>query len=207
MKRLFILLMLCLCLGLVFAHQPRLPDEHTVHVERPEVSQAFYAELKGEPDHYEIDADQEFDLYVGLSVPDLQGIDKDVSAEISKDGEILAVLDGENVEWTPFFESFAGDDYFSGPDFKQRAPAGHYEIEVYSPDNQGKYVLAVGETEAFTFTDTVETLLLLPSLKQDFFEKPVYTAYFNIMGLFLLVPIILLALIIAVIYWYWKRVK
>ena len=150
-------------------------------------------------------------------MPNVENIDKDVSVEVSKDNEFYYLLDGLNFEWQAFYEEFAGDDYFKGPELSAEeegglpqgveAEAGVYTLKVFSPDNQGKYVLAVGEREAFTFTDTVETLLLLPSLKQDFFEKPAYTAYFNIMGLLLLVPLALLAIIIVVIYWYWKRAK
>jgi len=38
--------------AVAFAHQPRLVESDFTLIESPEVSQAFYAELKGKPDYY-----------------------------------------------------------------------------------------------------------------------------------------------------------
>jgi len=84
-------LLLSLLIGLFivttvsFGHQPRIVSEEVTQIENPEVSQAFYAELKGKPDYYQIKSEEPFKLYVGILVPDLEGIDKDVSAEISRE--------------------------------------------------------------------------------------------------------------------------
>ena len=108
--------MLFLTGAMVLAHQPRLAESNFIEVENPGISQAFYGELTGEPVHYKIESSEPFSLYVGVLVPDIPNIDKDVSAEIylNKNGqkELLALLDGLNHDWPVYYEEFAGDDYF-----------------------------------------------------------------------------------------------
>jgi predicted membrane protein len=58
----FCFLAAMLLLGISFAHQPRLVSQTAgekpvaIQVQNPEISQAFYGELKGSVDTYEIDA-------------------------------------------------------------------------------------------------------------------------------------------------------
>ncbi|MBM3295914.1 MAG: hypothetical protein FJY82_15575 [Candidatus Aminicenantes bacterium] len=131
-----------------------------------------------------------FRLYVNVLVPDLAGIDKDVSAEIFRENEELGnsilKLDGPSFSWKPFFEPFAGDRYFMGPEEDRDIEAGTYWIRVTSPDNAGKYVLAVGKKESFPPGKILKTIALLPKLKKDFFEKSPFTAFWNLSGAFLL---------------------
>jgi len=111
------------------------------------------------------------------------------------------------VDWTYFFEEFGGDGYYQGPEFKEEVEKGEYQIEVFSPDNQGKYVLAVGEKEEFPLDETINTLLLLPSLKKNFFNKPPLTAYFNLIGLFLFVPLVILLAISLGFFFFFRKKK
>lgn len=189
-----------------WAHQPRIVSQETVQVENPEVSQAFYGELKGKSVNFEINSDTPFILYLNLLVPDLPGIDKDVSARVYFNEEEIFFLDGTNFDWTSFFEEFAGDDYFKGPEVEKEVKQGKYLVEVFSPDNQGKYVLAIGKKEEFPPGETVKTIFLLPQLKRDFFNKSPFTAFFNLIGLFLLIPIIIL-LVLSLLILKWKRTK
>jgi len=190
------LLLVCLLLAVgptALAHLPRLvTGDQAVKVQDPEVSQAFYARLRGNPAVYEIRAPGEFLLYVNLLVPDVPGIATDISARVIRVGEdggetILSFLDGENSRWEPFFEPFAGDRYLIGPEFERTVLSGHYRIEVFNPQNTGKYVLAVGKREAFTPAETLHTIKTLPALKRDFFGKSPLTAFFNLVGLFMLI--------------------
>jgi hypothetical protein len=196
---------------LVLAHQPRLAESNFIEVQNPEISQAFYGELRGEPVYYKIESSEPFNLYVGILVPDVPNIDKDVSAEIyiEKDGqkELLALLDGLNHDWPAYYEEFAGDDYFWGPEFEaqnadgftpkgRKVEAGVYLVKVFSPDNQGKYVFVVGEKEEFPAGEIINTIKVLPKLKSDFFGKSAWSAFFNRIGLFLIIP---LAIIVAVL--------
>ena len=196
---------------LVLAHQPRLAESNFIEVENPEISQAFYGELKGEPIYYKIESSEPFSLYVGILVPDVPNIDKDVSAEIylEKDGqkELVALLDGLNHDWPTFYEEFAGDSYFWGPEFKaegaegfmpkgKEVEAGVYSVKVFSSDNQGKYVFVVGEKEEFPAGEIINTIKVLPKLKSDFFGKSAWSAFFNRIGFYLIIP---LALVVAIL--------
>ncbi|MHC5137821.1 MAG: hypothetical protein ACYSN7_04625 [Planctomycetota bacterium] len=179
-------IVLPLLLPPVFAHQPRLVGTETVvHVSLPEISKAYYGSLSGTPVTYHIEAAEPFRLYVNTLVPVMEGIEKDVSATILKQGTVVAHLDASGHDWETFHEPFAGDDYYRGPEYVSMQDAGSYEIQVSSPDNQGKYVLAVGDVEAFPLPELIKTYAVLPRLKSEFFEKSPFSAYNNIMGIFL----------------------
>ncbi len=199
MKRsILIIILLIFAPFAVLAHQPRMVyTSGETLVEDPEISQAFYGELKGEPAYYKIEAKAPFHLYVGMLSPDIPGADKDFSADISKDKEPFAYLDGQEHDWDPFYEHFGGDNYYKGPELDRETQAGVYEIKVESPDNEGKYVIAIGKKEAFPFGEAVHAILLMPALKMDFFNKSPYTAFFNLIGLFLLVVLVILSLALS----------
>lgn len=198
----FIIIVLSLSFFPAHAHQPRLVgDQKSIAVESPEISKAYYGYLKGAPAKYVISSDSPFPLYVNILVPAIKGVTLDFSARVSRDGKLLALLDGTKYEWKKFYEEFGGDDYFMGPEYSKDVPAGNYEIVVYNPGNSGKYVLAIGEKESFTPAETLKTLLLLPRLKLYFHKSPL-TAYFNKIGLFMApLILILLAMILALIIW------
>lgn len=176
-----------------FAHQPRLVgDRPSIMVSDPEISQAFYARLNGNPQTYYIRSEAPLRLYVNLLVPDIPGIETDYEAAIFRetDGkeELLARLDGKAYAWRPFYEPFGGDRYLLGPEYDEPVPAGSYTVVVTSPDNAGKYVLAVGKIERFPPKEMARTIVALPKLKKYFGKSP-WTAYFNLSGAFLLVTV------------------
>ena len=206
------------------AHQPRIVSGELTQIENPEVSQAFYGELKGKPDYYQIKSGDPFSLYVGVLVPELEGIGKDVSVEIRKEhehdeeepepehekNETLFLLDGLEHEWTYYYEEFGGDSYYKGPELRSNpdeealprgvdVDEGTYTIKVFSPDNEGKYVLVVGEREEFPLNEIVNTLFVLPTLKAQFFGKSPWTAYFNLIGLFFLIFVLVVVGIVVLI--------
>ncbi len=199
------------------AHQPRFVREaKNIEVQNPDISQAFYGEFTGEPVVYEIKAEKSFELYIGLLVPDLSGIKKDVSAQVilqSETGEKeILNLDGQNYKWTKFFEEFAGDDYWQGPEGrKEDAEPGTYIVTVSRPGNFGKYVLAIGETESFPPGETIKTLWTLPALKKDFFNKSPWSAFNNkigkYLGGFVLVLVIFVVAAVVIIKKITRRIK
>jgi len=198
--------------GSVLAHQPRIvSEEGIIQIKNPEISQAFYGELKGKAVDFEIDSDQPFKFYAGLLVPDLPDIRKDISAGVSLVGEggkkFLFFLNGENYKWTYFYEEFAGDTYYKGPEVRADLEKGKYIIEVFSGDNLGKYVLAVGEKEEFPVNETFNTLKILPRLKKDFFGKSLFTAFFNKIGLFIFLPLIIILAVVIFLFFLVKYIK
>ncbi|MCX6089998.1 MAG: DUF2892 domain-containing protein [Candidatus Atribacteria bacterium] len=174
--------------GRALAHQPRIVKGNFVEITNPEVSQAFYGELPGAQVEYRINSDREFRLYVGILVPDIPDVRKDIAAEIYrvKDGgkETVALLDGSQFEWTPFYEDFAKDSYFWGPEYKaddsqkgvelkgRLVPSGDYHIKVFSPTNQGKYSLVVGDLEEFPLKEIINAMTTVPQVKLKFFGEP-----------------------------------
>ncbi|UCC92052.1 MAG: hypothetical protein JSV39_02210 [Candidatus Aenigmatarchaeota archaeon] len=188
---------------LVSAHQPRLVSGDVVMIRNPEISQAFYGELKGVHDHYNIIEEEGFELYVSILVPDLPGIGKDVSVAIEPideiDNNFIYFLNGTDFQWERYYEEFGGDWYYQGPDIKANVGPGGYDIHVMSTDNLGKYVLVVGEIESFPIDEIINTIFTMPALKQDFFEKPAYTAFFNLIGLFIFGPVILVLIILVLV--------
>lgn len=176
------------------AHQVRLVEGHDTTVKRPDISQAFYAVLDGSPHTYNIHTQEELLVYVGLLVPDLPAIEKGFCVEVFSDGpgegSLLLRLDGERSTWSPFFEPFAGDRYWKGPEAETTVSPGSYTVRVSGINNRGKYVLAIGKEEGFSLSDIVHTVRVLPALKRDFFDKSPLTAYINLVGLFMLLGLL-----------------
>ena len=187
------LALFALAAGSAFAHQPRLViDRPEIVVRDPEISQAFYARLAGDPQTYHIRSEAPLRLYLNLLVPDIAGGETDYEAAIYRESggtaELLARLEGKSHSWRPFFEPFGGDRYLVGPEYDGQVPAGDYTVVVTSPDNTGKYVLAVGRIEKFPPGAMARTIVTLPKLKRYFGKSP-WTAFFNLTGAFLAVTI------------------
>ncbi|MDD4151867.1 MAG: hypothetical protein PHR68_04595, partial [Candidatus Gracilibacteria bacterium] len=60
----------------------RIVSEELTTVANPEISQVFYGEFKGSADVFKIESKEPFDLYMNVSIPDVEGARKDVLAEI-----------------------------------------------------------------------------------------------------------------------------
>jgi len=201
-KTLLVLAFLVMVLlpSITSAHQPRIVTSSPTVVIFPEVSKAYYDTLSGEPAIYTITADKPFALYVGLLVPDIADQKKDISAVVLKDGKEVALLSDISFEWKPYFEKFGHDSYFKGPEYKAQAEAGTYEIRVWSSNNDSKYSLVIGETEAFGFKDTLSTLSVIPELKKDFFNKSPIDFILSPLGFGYVISMFLLAFIFGFTY-------
>ncbi|MGD0576989.1 MAG: hypothetical protein ABSA74_02875, partial [Candidatus Staskawiczbacteria bacterium] len=154
-KILYIFIFLFLAVaGSASAHQVRVVylQQGNVQISNPEVSQAFYDELKGKPRDYFITSPQGFDLNINLLVPEIANRDGRYSATIfSENGgeQQIAELDGGSADWNEYYEPMGRDYYLQGPSLENQLAAGKYKIEVFSKDNQGKYVLVVGQKEVY----------------------------------------------------------
>lgn len=192
MRRIIIFLFILFFAFGAFAHQPRIVSEKLTEIKNPDISQAFYGKLTGEPSFYEIKSEEPFNLYVGITVPRAGEIREDFLIEISKDGKILEVLDGKTYEWVEFYEEFGRDYYFNGPEFQEDVEAGDYKIKVSNPDNLGNYVLVIGAKEEFPINEVINVYKTLPKIKAEFFNKSPADAFLNIFSLFLLIFVIII---------------
>jgi hypothetical protein len=185
------------------AHQPRLVSGDQVIVDDAEVSKAYYDMLTGTPRIYIIDSQKPFSLYLNLLVPKSSNPDGRYSAnvyEINAGKKVeLARLNAGDVQWTEFYEEYGGDYYLKGPECKKTLPGGRYEIEVYSADNLGKYVIAIGEKEEFPPIEIVKTFLILPVLKVQFFQYPTAILLSSTIGIAWLIIIAILLLVIGLV--------
>ena len=192
------LVMVLVGVNAVWGHQPRivyrsqLTQANPMKINKPEVSQAFYGELRGQAEYYTMSSPQGFDLYVQVLSPQIAGADKDFIVEVIRADQLVAELKGGDYGWKGFYEPFGGDDYWQGPEFEQKGAQGDYSIKVYSPDNMGKYVLVVGRVESFPFGEAVKAIVAMPRLK-IYFGKSVWVSFINYIGLFLLVLLVFLA--------------
>lgn len=210
----------------VSAHQPRIVNQIyatetvPIHVEEPEISKAYYGDLKGAPEYYRVVSKEPFRLYVGVLVPAINGADTNVSAQVLKDftnGEILHELKAEEADWDEWYEEHAGDTYRTGPELSTGMSMSHprgvemeegtYYIKVFSPDNNGKYVLAIGDQEAFPFSEIVKTILTLPKLKVYFGKTPLAAFTTPTSLMFLAIALVPIVLVGGGVYWWWRRVK
>ena len=197
MNKLSLLLISFLFLAVFFtvpggasAHQPRLiyTQSGDINIVNPELSQAFYDELKGVPRDYFIDSSKDFELYLNLLVPDPENRKGRYSVDVfsltdgKPDLEVTSI-DGTTFDWTEYYESFARDYYLKGPEFTQQVPAGKYKIEIYSKSNQGKYVLAVGKKESFDIQSILNIYWQVPLLKVSFFKTSVLQFFLTPFGI------------------------
>lgn len=196
----------------VLAYNPRIvsPDVFETPIINPEISQAFYGELIGAQQVFRINSDKPFKLEVNILVPDLPGIGKDKTVEVvtvkeNGQGERLFLIGGRKAEWKKYHGESAGDDYWQGPTEKREVGAGQYIIRVSSPNYLGKYCLVIGGQEKFSPSEIINTIKILPQIKKDFFLQPVWSAFFNRIGLLIFGPVALIIVVIILSFVAYKK--
>jgi len=183
-----------------WAHQPVIVEKEPIEINNPEISRAFYDTLPGKPRLYLINSNKDFELYVNLLVPKNTNLNGRYSARVYKlnkqESKLLKEINGNAVPWKEFFEPFGRDTYLKGPEFRDKLPAGIYQIEVFNADNQGKYVLAVGEKESFGPKEIAQVYWVIPKLKLNFFHSSIWSFFITPFGIVLIFGAAILVLII-----------
>jgi len=149
----------------VHAHQPKLinysPTIESPHkVFFPEISKAYYSKLTGQPHYYVINSEDDFLFYTSILSPKINEEPSRFSLEVlDGDQNIVYKVDGLDFEWTAWYEPYARDWYWKGPEIGVESgkefqtsftiDAGTYYIKVFNESNTGHYSLAVGEAEFF----------------------------------------------------------
>lgn len=154
----------------VISEEENLTKENPYVIDEPEVSLALYGSLKGEDHYYKIDSDKDFNLYIGILTPKLDGesepknkvyfqvYDKDFN-EIKFDNYPTGIV--KDHKWTEWYERFGRKWYWVGPEVGTDLnkpiglyPKGEYYIKVFNENKKGNYSLAVGYKEEFSLWDT-----------------------------------------------------
>lgn len=163
------------------AHTPVVNDDNLAYsvevpfeIDDPEHSKAIFSELQGTPQYFRITSDTAFRFYAGITQAKLDGceIQKTFSFDVlDADMNRIDGQDGAMFDWWPWYEEFGKTWYWIGPelgeDFKgnRTYEAGTYWIRVFNEDNQGKFVLAVGDIEQFGI-GTMANLLVNRTMKK-----------------------------------------
>lgn len=184
MLRMFLLL--AFTAGPAVAHSPLLDfsekrQDSPLLIEEPEHSKAIFSELRGAPHFYKISAEEAFDFYVGISTPKIDDcpLGRTFSFEIlDANGERIDGRDGGSFDWWPWYEKWGKTWYWIGPEIgkefnaTERYLAGTYFIKVFSPENRGQYVLAVGDEERFGIRLLLTVWRGMNKIRKQFWEAP-----------------------------------
>jgi dipeptidase E len=176
-----------------------------IQISNPEISKVYYDELKGSPREFFITSYKDFDLYLNLSVPEAANRDGRYSANVflingSKEDMILST-DALSSSWQEYYDSIGRDYYLKGPELEKQVLAGKYRIEIFSQDNQGKYVLAVGKNDEFALMPFLNAYWQIPLLKIQFLKTSVLQFFLTPYGIGAIVAIGFLLVLIALLYY------
>jgi len=187
----------------VYAHQPNLVSQAAVEVKDPEISRAFYGVLEGSLHEYHLVSSAPFTLYLNLLTPLLPNAEKDFEVRVWKltgsEKQTLVTINTADFPWKEYYEEFAGDNYYMGPEWEAKVDPGACLITVSTPAPYAKYVLAVGKVESFPVSEMLRTLGVLPALKMSFFEGAFFDIFNGIIRKFLLGFIIFILLIVGLV--------
>ena len=185
MKKLLSIVLLLGIFSQVYAHKPVLNDNSTYpadapyEIEEPEISKAIYSTLIGDPHFYRIQSEVDFDFYAGILAAKIGEcpLNSKFSFEVlDSDFHKIYLADGENFEWTPWYEEYGKQWYWNGPEIGQNFAsnevfkAGTYYIKVFNNSNTGQYIMAVGDIEKFSFTDIVGLLFSMGKIEDEFWD-------------------------------------
>ena len=190
MKKCITSFLLVLLLTHAYAHKPVLnknsayPPDAPYEIEDPEISKAIYSTLSGNPHYYRIQSEVNFDFYAGILAAKIGkcALESKFSFEVL-DSEFhrIDLADGENFEWTPWYEEYGKQWYWNGPEIGKNFlsdriyKAGTYYIKVFNETNTGQYIMAVGDIEKFSFTDIVGLLFSMGDIENEFWDPSLCT--------------------------------
>ncbi len=185
MKKILILLSLLLACSQTIAHKPVLnenssyPPEAPYNVEDPEISKAIYSTLNGDSHFYRIESEEDFNFYAGIlaaKIGDCQLEEKFSFEVLDSEFHRIYLADGENFEWTPWYEEYGKQWYWNGPEVGKNFlsnevfKAGTYYIKVFNNVNKGQYIIAIGDIEKFSFTDIVGLIFSMGKIEDEFWN-------------------------------------
>ena len=185
MKKILTFVALLIFSSYSIAHKPVMnenssyPADAPYEIEEPEISKAIYSTLTGEPHFYRIESETDFNFYAGILAAKIGEctLEEKFSFEVlDSDFHPLFMADGENFEWTPWYEEYGKQWYWNGPEVGKNFlsdrvfKAGTYYIRVFNNSNTGQYIIAVGDIEKFSFTDIVGLIFSMGKIEDEFWN-------------------------------------
>ena len=159
--------------------------------------------------------DSDFLFYTGILSPKVNDNYKWLSIEVlNENKEVIYNADGENFNWNEWYEPYARDWYWKGPEigterneeFKTSfmINAGTYYIKVFNENNIGHYSLAVGEAEFFGSNLWEQILTWTPIIL--YIGPFMYIIHWQKFDIRAYIPHIALLVLITIIYFLIKRI-
>ena len=163
----------------VFNENSSYPPDAPYEIEDPEISKAIYSTLSGDAHFYRIESDKDFNFYAGILAAKIGecALEEKFSFEVlDSEFHLIYLADGENFEWTPWYEEYGKQWYWNGPEIGRNFAsnkvfkAGTYYIKVFNDTNTGQYILAVGDIEKFSLTDIVGLVFSMGKIEDEFWD-------------------------------------
>lgn len=186
----------------LFAYEPRFAGSSVKYnIEDPANAVGYYARLPGKSARYVINFKESGKLSASLRIPDIPSAGKNVAMQIgyrdlNGDQQKVDLVFSED-EWRYYKDEFTGNGYYLGPEFMADVSSGTHAITISSlPDNEKPYVLIIGNEEDESWQSSYRTFIELAKIKNQVYSEMPLTAYMNIYGIVLAVPVLLLAVLI-----------
>ena len=185
MKKFLYLIFLLIFCSQVYAHKPVLnesssyPLDTPYEIDNPEMSKAIYSTLSGDAHFYRIESAKDFNFYAGVLAAKIGecSLENKFSFEVlDSEFNLIYLADGENFEWTPWYEQYGKQWYWNGPEIGENFlsneifTAGTYYIRVFNASNTGQYILAVGDIEKFSFSDILGLIFSFGDIEDKFWD-------------------------------------
>jgi dipeptidase E len=159
-----------------------------IQINNPQVSQIFYDELKGQPRNYFFESSSGFQLNLNVLVPEIANKNGKYNASVSSiNGEsetIVFSTEALSSVWEEYYDSFDREYYLKGPEITPNLTAGKYKIQIYSQDNQGKYVLKIGKNPPQDILALLNMYWQMPLLKFNFFNTSIVQFFLTPVAIF-----------------------
>lgn len=177
-----------------FAFHPVFVDSENISVQDPKKLKVYYGELESSPHFYRIEASEEFIMSVAVLTPYDSGNRFNLS--IITNNKTISVQG----EWNEYFDNFANNRYYKGPEYNQLVKDGEYVIKVFNENNEGKYALMIGTENQYAAKDIFNAVFVMPKIKKEFFGEKAITGYNNYLGVVLVGVFIIFAFIIYIFF-------
>ncbi|MBD3281291.1 hypothetical protein GF391_00915 [Candidatus Uhrbacteria bacterium] len=216
-KKFFLILVLAYFIApsVTYAYQPKLIRYSSSYtIQNPERGVAYYSELMGNKMRFLINFEKADDLVIKIRMPDMpESHANKIQASLNyknRDGEyVKETLALDEDEWSEYHDELTGNDYLLGPEFQAEVASGTHTLFITSPpDNEKPFVLIVGYMEDKSLGAQFEKIIELGKIKNMVYSEFPLKAYYNIYGVVLLIPtVVIVALIVFIAVKEYLRIK